>query len=317
MKKLIYLLFCIIFSCLFILTGCRPTTSSPTTTYKIGVLRVHDSLPLYVAEHENLFKEMGVPIQIVEFNSALDQRKAMESGALDGMMTDMIVTSLLKKGGTDVRIIATALGATPKEGRFLIVSSPNSTIQTPTDLYKGNVAIAHNTMMEYLLNQYEEELHLDSTKIKTIQLPNLSLRVDAVLAGKDVKAAILPDPLASYAVQKGAHIVIDDTKLKGNYSQSVIIMKKNILTQHANEISRFLSAYHLAITHINENPTAYRTLALQKAGIPKDISNTYNPPSFTPHALPSPQEVQQVMRWMVAKKLLPTPYTYEEMVKVS
>lgn len=94
MKKLIYLLFCIIFSCSFILTGCRPTTSSPTTTYKIGVLRVHDSLPLYVAEHENLFKEMGVPVQIVEFNSALDQRKAMESGALDGMMTDMIVTSL-------------------------------------------------------------------------------------------------------------------------------------------------------------------------------------------------------------------------------
>ena len=35
-------------------------------------------------------------------------------------------------------------------------------------------------------------------------MPNLALRTEAVLAGKDIQAAILPDPLAAYAVQQGA-----------------------------------------------------------------------------------------------------------------
>lgn len=84
--------------------------------------------------------------------------------------------------------------------------------------------ISENTMMDYLMEQYERHLKLDSSEITKIHLPNLSLRVDTVLAGKEAQAAILPEPLASYAVAQGANIVIDDTTLGENFSQSVIVM---------------------------------------------------------------------------------------------
>ncbi len=188
-----------------------------------GLLSSHaDSLPLYTAESEKLFVKHGVDVQVIEFSSAADQQKAMEAGELDGMMTDMIVTGLLKKAGTDVRVVAMALGAVPQEGRFLVVSSPNSNLTTPQQLAGASVAISENTMMDYLMNQYEQELGIPTAEVHTVQMPNLALRTEAVLAGKDIQAAILPDPLAAYAVQQGAHIVIDDTKLQKNYSQSVV-----------------------------------------------------------------------------------------------
>ncbi|EFD93862.1 ABC transporter substrate-binding protein [Megasphaera lornae] len=316
MKKIFMFCSLLVCSLLFLLSGCGNTQTAADTPkpYKIGVLRIDDSLPLYLAEKEQLFKKAGVPVKIIEFNSAIDQRKAMEAGELDGMMTDMIVTGLLKKGGNDVRIVATALGADKTEGRFLVVSAPNSSLKTARDLPKGNVAIAKNTMMEYLLEQYETELHLPKNRIKTIQLPNLSLRLNAVLAGKDVQAAILPDPLAAFAVRQGAHILIDDTKLKENYSQSVIILTQTMITNHRQDVTKFLTAYNTAIAHINQNPAAYRNLALQKANIPKSLAASYKVPAFTEKSVPAKENVQRVMNWMVSKHLLEKPYTYDEFV---
>lgn len=99
MKKIFMFCSLLVCSLLFLLSGCGNTQTAADTPkpYKIGVLRIDDSLPLYLAEKEQLFKKAGVPVKIIEFNSAIDQRKAMEAGELDGMMTDMIVTGLLKK----------------------------------------------------------------------------------------------------------------------------------------------------------------------------------------------------------------------------
>ena len=70
------------------LTACQgsPSGSNDKKTYKIGVLRIDDSLPLYTAETEKLFAKHGVDVQVIEFSSAADQQKAMEAGELDGMM---------------------------------------------------------------------------------------------------------------------------------------------------------------------------------------------------------------------------------------
>ena len=78
------------------LSACQssPSGVNEKKTYKIGVLRIDDSLPLYTAESEKLFEKHGVDVQVIEFSSAADQQKAMEAGELDGMMTDMIVTAL-------------------------------------------------------------------------------------------------------------------------------------------------------------------------------------------------------------------------------
>lgn len=298
------------------LTACQgsPSGSNDKKTYKIGVLRIDDSLPLYTAETEKLFAKHGVDVQVIEFSSAADQQKAMEAGELDGMMTDMIVTALLKKAGTDVRVVAMALGAVPQEGRFLVVSSPNSSITTPQQLAGASVAISENTMMDYLMNQYEQELGIPAAEVHTVQMPNLALRTEAVLAGKDIQAAILPDPLAAYAVQQGAHVVIDDTKLQKNYSQSVVVLTQDMIEKHHDDAAHFLDAYNEAIEKLDSQPDAYRDMAMKKANIPAAVAGSYRTPSYTAHALPTEEEVSRIMNWMVEKGLLPKAYSYDETV---
>ncbi len=68
-------------------------------------------------------------------------------------------------------------------------------------------------MMDYLVEQYETVLNLNKTAITTVNMPDLMLRTTTLLEGKDIDAAILPDPLAAYAVAEGANVVIDDTQL--------------------------------------------------------------------------------------------------------
>ena len=102
------------------------SSANQVDSLKIGVLRTIDSLPIYMADEKNYFTENGVKVELVEFGSASDQSKAIESGAIDGMMTDMVVQHLLQKGGTDMRTVTTSLGATKADGKFLVVASEGS-----------------------------------------------------------------------------------------------------------------------------------------------------------------------------------------------
>ncbi|MCR5083826.1 MAG: ABC transporter substrate-binding protein, partial [Parasporobacterium sp.] len=143
---------------------------------KIGVLRTADSLPVYVADALDLFKDNGVDVELVEFSSASDQSKAMEAGAIDAMMTDMVVQNLISKGGTKLKTITTALGADPTEGKFLVVSYPDSSITSLDDVSGKSVAISEGTMMEYLVDSYFKELGIDINSVEKVNIPSLSLR---------------------------------------------------------------------------------------------------------------------------------------------
>ncbi len=300
------------------ISGCSEETKiAKHSSLKIGVLRIDDSLPLYVAEKDQLFQKYGVDVELIEFGSASDQSKAMEAGELDGMMTDMIVQNLIKKGGLDVKTIALALGATEKEGRFLVVSSPQSSIVEPKQLEGQSVMIAENTMMDYLMEQYERHLKLESSQITKIHLPNLSLRVDAVLAGKEAQVAILPEPLASYAVAQGANIVIDDTTLGENFSQSVIVMTQKNMTNNRDEVKKFLEAYNEAIKQVNRQPEKYFELALEVANVPEILKEQYTVPAFTPNRVPAQENIERLSDWLVSKGLLEQAFSYEELVEIS
>ena len=206
---------------MFLLSAC--SSNGEEEKVKIGLLRIDDSIPFFVAQQEGLFNDLGIEVELVSFSSSSDQSLAMEAGELDLAMNDMIVQCLMKKNGTDTKAVALAYGAVPEEGRFLVVAAPNSGINTPQDLSGKNVGISTNTMMDFLFENFEDIYNLPSEEINKVNMPNLSLRLEAVLSGSDLQAAILPDPLAAYALEKGCSVVIDDTALGVKLSQSVVL----------------------------------------------------------------------------------------------
>ena len=308
---------------LLLLTGCGNTQQAadqnaaadaeqPVLT--VGLLRIDDSFPFYVAEQEGLFEKHGVNVELKGFSSGRDQATALQGGELDVLMTDPVVEALSIKGGTDVRTVAMALGATPQEGRFLIISAPESGITSPEQLEGKTLAISNNTMMDYLVEQYEKALNLNADAITTVNMPDLMLRTTTLLEGSEIDAAILPDPLAAFAVANGANVVIDDTQLGDNFSQSVVVVTKDAIDQNTDAVAAMLDAYNEAIEMINSDPDKFRAFALECANVPEALADTYPTPTFTAKAIPSEADMARVVDWLVSRGLLDQAYSYEELV---
>ena len=157
---------------MFCLAGCGG--KKPDEPLRIGLLSIDDSLPFFMAQELGLFEKQGVEVELIPFAGASDKEAALEAGRLDGDMTDLIVTALLKKGGTDVKIVSVALGAESKEGRFALLAAPGSTAETPEDLAGVGVAVGDNTIVHYL----HHRILSDAGKKKGKQ----RARVDAVAA---------------------------------------------------------------------------------------------------------------------------------------
>ena len=223
----------------------------------------------------------------------------------------------MKKAETDTKVINLAFGADPTEGRFVVVAAPNSGIAKPEDLAGKRVAISTNTMMEYLMAQYENYFDLDAESIELVNMPDLMLRVETLLQGKDIDAAILPDPLASFAISKGGVAVIDDTTLDENFSQSVYLATNDFMTERKADLNAFVKVLQDSMTDINDNPDKYRALLMEKAKVPAELQDTYPMPTFTPGAVPSEQEVARLEAWMVEKQMLEKVYSYVDLVDTS
>lgn len=300
---------------IFLIAGCSSQDSTDLNkTIKIGILRIDDSLPFLVAEKENLYEKYGVDVEIIPFGSAREKDLALEAGQIDGDMTDLVVTGLLKKGGTDVKVVSLAFGATPQEGRFCILAAPNNDINSPADLKDVPIAISNNTMIHYLADNMTQEVGLSKEDVQTQSIPDLKLRLDALLSGKDTQAALLPDPLASLAELQGAKVIIDDTKLETNLSQSVVIFREDVIKKYPEKVAAVMKAHQEGATLLNEEPENYRDFIVENSRIPQPLLESYPSPTYTPGSLPTEENIERVMNWMVEKDLLEKTYSYEELV---
>jgi NitT/TauT family transport system substrate-binding protein len=232
------------------------------------------------------------------------------------MMTDMIVQSLVNNSSAEdgMKTVAMAFGGDASEGRFIVASSPDSGISEPGQLAGSKIGISENTMMEYLVGRYLEDLGVDLSSVEMVNIPKLTLRLDLLMEGSDIQAAILPDPLAIEAESRGCGTVIDDTKLGKNYSQSVVTLRKTLIEDGAGTLDAFRDAYNEAIERINADPDACLDLFYEKANVAEPLRGKYAVPSYTPHCVPTQEDVAKIEDFMVKKGLLDKPFSYEEMV---
>lgn len=296
--------------------GCGSNSGEHREDYKlqVGTLAIADALPLFVAQQEGYFKDEGLELDIQVFKSSSNESQALAAGDVHIILNDMVIASLLHKEGVPVKAIAMAQGANPQEGRFVLVGAPGKDLTSIQQLEGKKIAVSTNTMMEYLVDSYFAYYIGDPDKSTYVNMPNLKLRLEALLEGKDIDAAILPDPLASIAINHGATVIVDDTTLPVNLSQSVMLADSKWLSEHKKCPTRFVTAYNRAIEDINAHPEKYRPLLMKLGHVPVELQATYEMPHFTPYAVPSAAEVSRLETWMVKKGLLKAAIPYDELV---
>ena len=294
------------------------TPAAPETVgqLKIGQIPTIDGLPFWVAASKDYYRQQGVEVELVRFNSAAERDAALASGQIDGTLTDIMGAVSLHDNGTPLQITSINLGATIEEGPFAIVSAPGSGITKPEQLKGADIAIATNTIIHYVTEKLLLENGIALDEVELVSIPQIPLRFENLMSG-NVKAATLPEPLLSLAVHKGGTVVLNDAEAKRNYSQSVIVFREDAVKEKAEAIKRFFVAYNMAVIDIDRDPEAYKELLATEANLPPEIKDSWKVITFSPAQAPGRAEVEEVVDWLLEKGYISKKVSYDEIVNTT
>ena len=278
---------------------------------RLGILPVIDTLPLIVAQEQELFRKEGIEVEIINFNSALERDAAIKANALDGYFGDLLNTIVLNAAGDELRVITTAYHTRKDQRMFALVASPGSGITDVPQIHNVPVAISTASIIEYFLDKITTKEGVSPESVKKIEIRQIPIRYQMLMADS-VKLALLPEPLASKALAEGARLIADDRKL--NMTATIIAMKADFLARNPDLCGRFLKAYGRSVAMINHNPGAFMEILIKKTRFPPSLRQTYTLHAFPPPGLPSEDDVMSVITWMTVRKLIPTGITYDDTV---
>lgn len=285
------------------------------TGLKIALLPVMDVLPFYVAEQKGYFAEEGIQVEAVPVKTAQERDTLMQTGQVDGELTDLIGPVLLNQNQPTAKVVYTARRAYPDSPMFSILAGPGSTATTPADLKGVPIGISQNTVIEYLTDRMLQAEGLAAEDIAITEVSAIPVRFELLMKG-ELAAANLPDPLASGAVAAGARTIIDDSKYP-ELAQSVLVFRTEALEAKPETVQKFLRAWDRAAADINASPDDYRDLLIQVGRVPESIQGTYSMPPFPTGSITSEAEMADVVQWARDKGKITADIPYQDLVDPS
>ena len=297
-----------------LLAGCasKPAESTPL---KVAVLPVLDTLPLYVAEKEGYFADAGIQVELIPVGSAPERDQLMQSGQIDGMLNELVTTLYYNREDSKVKIVRFARIATSDYPVFRILAAKDSGIASVEDLKGVEIGISTGTIIEYMTDRVLAHAGLTPDEIKKIAVPKIADRT-ALLESGELKAAVMPDPLASLLMQKGAVLVIDDTTLP-EVSNSVFTFSSITLNSRPKDVKAFLDAVEKAVIAINADKTKYKDLMVELKLIPPSVVGDYQVPTFPTASVPSQAQFEDALAWTMEHGLIPAKQVYSDTVDAS
>jgi NitT/TauT family transport system substrate-binding protein len=276
----------------------------------IGLMPAYNSIPLVVAKAGKLFESNGIDVTLVPFNGQLERETALQTGALDGTISDLINAIQSWTHGFGSRVTSVT------EGNFSLLSSPHSTLRSLSDWPSGNrprvrTGLLENSIVYYLTERMLMSAGADPARLELVPIVQLPARVEMLLADK-VDAACLPEPLATLAASRGAHVLADADAL--GTAPGVLLFTKKALVEKRSKIIAFYRSYDEAVEAVNARPDSYRQSIVTECGFPPSVSGLIRIPRFQHAFLPPEQLVADVARWMVDKALSKNVPAYPEIV---
>ncbi len=287
------------------------STSEKPPLIQFGTIPVLQSLPLFVAAEKGFFKEQGLNIEIVLFNSAMEKDIALSSGRIVGYFGDLMTPMVLQANNTGVRITAANFNTTHEQRMFAVLASPQSANKSLEEIAKAGVATGTNAIPEYLVERLLQQRKIGKDKIVFIDVKNIPIRLQMLLSNQ-VSAALLPEPLASLAEMKGAKSLLDD-KGRG-LSTTVLAFSERFIRSNPQAVKAFQTAVDRASDYINKNHQEVRAIMNRECKIPEPLKDAFPIPKFPKLASPSQKQVMDVYGWLHEKKIITKDMTYKDMV---
>ncbi len=303
-----------IISIFFLLLSLTVSTVGATESnhLRLALLPIPDVLPVFAAEELGLFKEVGIEVEVLPVGSGLQRDQLMQAGKVDGMLNELASVASFNRQFKTVQVVATARKSYENEPLFRLLAGKDTGIDSVEKLSGVPVIISKNTVIDYVTERMLQAGGLTGEHVLTKSVASLPERYQLLVSGQ-VEAATLPEPLASSAIAAGSVDVVNDTLIDG-LSCSVMTFSLKAIKQKEETVKKFVIAWNKAATAINNDPDKFHALMLQKIRVPKNVQKTYQIPQYPIAEVPNEDQWNDVMKWMVARGLLPAPLSYVDSV---
>ena len=293
-------------------------SAAEAASLKIGVLPAADSVVLYAAAGEGLFKSHGLDVEIIPFKSALEIGAAMRAGRLDGHFGDLMNVFTQNERGVPQAVVLTTTHTSPEQRAFALVVSPKAAdrIRSLADLKGTETAVSSATIIDYLLGRMKAEKKLPEGALRDLEVKQIPIRLQMLQSGK-AATAMLPEPLVSAVEMKGGRVIWDDRGL--SEALAVVALKKKHLAPET--VRSFRRAVAEAARLIEADPERFRAVMVEKRLLPAPVAAGYRMVRFSMFGtadglppLPTREEVNRVGEWMKSKGMISAVPAYEEVV---
>ena len=293
-----------------------PVSPAEPVRLRMAIIPVLDALPMFVAQKEGLFAAQGVAVEFIPVGSAPERDQVIAAGQADGMINETVSTLSFNKENVQVQIVRYARTAAADQPLFRILASGKSGITDAAGLKGVEIGISQGTVIEYLTERLLQAEGFTPQDIRTIAAPKISDRM-ALLGTGELKAAMLPEPLATVAVAQGGVVILDDSA-HPNYSYSTLSFRKAVIDQHPAAVGAFLAAWEEAVRLINtSDPAKWNPLLAEQKIVPEALLANFKTPPFAAAGVPTQQQWDDALAWAKEKGLISADLPYAETVNAS
>lgn len=299
MKRITTLLIALLMTAMMILSSCQATPAAPVNNLKlkIGIMPAVDSAPILLAEKKGYFKELGLDIDIQVYNNAANRESALQSGELDGTMTDLIAFVNSVQNGLDIKI------TTSTDGSFPFLLKKGFVEQDKIKIGMMEISVSNFLSDQFLQDKYEME------KVFINEIP---ARLEMVKAGQ-LDMANLPEPIASKGELDGLEKVIYNNI--DDFMPEAMVFTGKTLKEKGKELEIFHQAYNKAVADIIKNDDEARDVLIEKLALKPEIKDLMTLPKYNLARVPDEAYMNKIIDWVEAVQKIDITVPYDQMIE--
>jgi len=291
MKNSIKVVVLIIAMSIFMFSGCTVGNNTEVTeskteevsadmNLKIGVMPAVDAAPIFVAQEKGYFEQLGLDLEVELFTSGQDRQSALQTGQVDGAISDIIALLMNVQGGFDIK------GTMLTDGMFPILVREGF-----EDKEQISMALMEVSVTNYLADEWLSENH-DIEKIFINEIP---ARLEMIKTG-NVDMGVFPEPVATMGSLNGLEKRIYENK--DGYCPDIFVFTEKAINEKEEAIKAFHEGYNMAVKDINEDDSLARELLIKKLSLIEDVKDMMNLPEYKIAQLPNDEYVSQIINWI-------------------
>lgn len=294
-----------------LLSSCGGAKSSDAAKeiLRIGVMPSVDHLPLAVAIDQQYYDSLGLAVELVRFTSPMERDAALQAGEIDAAVSDYTTVMLQNQKGLPVQLLFAT------DGIFSFITSPTAGIKGIVDLRGKKVGLSSNTVIEYATDKLLAEAAMLPSDVEKVEVQKIPLRLE-MLAKGELDAAILPQPFAQIALERGLAAISGVLGVgEGQLHVTALAVHTDNTKDKQAALTKLVEGYNKAVDYLNNSEiTKWSAVAARELKVEVSVVERMSFGLFTPATAPQSKDITAVAEWLQAKGLIPTTYMGQEAI---